>query len=338
MKAFLQINYSIPKSRKQDFSRVGERFFYHNQDIKVRGLEDGMRKRYYIKLSCKIKDRIEVEKHYDLRYGAPGMPREKRHRKTPEEMARQNLWRKQRDLRRLIELNFGPGDWHVVLTCRKEERPSKEEAPKVIREFWDKLRSAYRRRGWELKVIITCETGERGAVHWHMIVNDVHDGKDSTAALIRKLWIRGRPYFSPMDDSGDYKKLAEYIIKETADRIKKENTAEKLSYMCSRNLARPRVDRKKVDANGWRMEPKAPEGWELVKGSLVNGKNKYTGLPYQYYTMRKLKKEEKDADGRNLYRDKRKRSRKRHGPGDVPDEDYVKKRKRAREHTGGGGV
>ena len=165
----------------------------------------------YLKLTCEIKDKQEIEKHYDLRYGAPGMPREKKKKKTPEEMAAQNRWRKCRELRRIIELNFGEGDWHVTLTCSKENRPEREEAPKVIRTFRDKLRKAYKKNGWELKYIITCETGERGAVHWHMIVNDMHSEKESTAKLIRRLWDRGRPYFSALDDSGDYKKLAEYI-------------------------------------------------------------------------------------------------------------------------------
>lgn len=278
-----------------------------------------MQKRHYLKLVCQINDRLEIEKHYDYRCGAPGMPREKRGRKTPEQMARQNLWRKQRYLRRLIELNFRAGDWHVTLTCKKEERPSKEEAPAVIRKFWAKLREAYRRRGWVLKVIITCETGERGAVHWHMIINDVHDDKDSTAKLIRQLWTRGRTYFSPLDDSGDYKTLAEYIIKETAGRIEKEGTVEKLSYMRSRNLTEPEIHREKVEAKSWRKEPKVPKGWELVKGSLINGINKFTGFPYQYYTLRKLEKEESNENRRNLHRDKHKRPRKRHGPDNVPD-------------------
>lgn len=294
-----------------------------------------MNKRHYIKTTCRIRDRMEVEKHYDLRYGAPGMQREKRHKKTPEEMAKQNLWRKQRDLRRLIELNFGPGDWHVVLTCREEERPSKEEAPKVIRDFWAALRRECKKRNWELKTVITCETGKRGAVHWHMIVNDENDGKDSMAKLIRKLWIRGRPYFSPLDDSGDYKALAEYIVKETADRIEKEETIEKLSYMCSRNLKRPEVKKEKVEAKSWKKEPKTPEGWELVKGSLVNGVNKYNGLPYQHYTLRRLKT---DDDRRSIYRDKPERTGKRNRKNHVPDADKEKKRGRPRKHPGSGGV
>ena len=286
-----------------------------------------MRKGYYVKLTCEIGDKVEVEKHYDGRYGAPGVKREERKKKTPEEMAKQNRWRKLRDLRRLIEDNFRPGDWHVVLTCRPEERPSKEDAPKVIREFWKELKQAYKRRGWELKVIITCEIGERGAVHWHMIVNDVHDGTESTAGIIRKLWTRGRVYFNPMDDTGEYERLAEYIVKQTAARTEKRETIEKLSYMRSRNLVRPPVKKEKVPAKGWSKEPKPPKGWELVKGTLVNGINKFTGLPYQYYTLRRLGKEGQDADSGRIYRDKHKRPRKRHGPGDLPDADKTKKRR-----------
>jgi len=267
-----------------------------------------MHRPHYIKTTCRIRDRIEVTKHYDLRYGAPGYPREERSKPSPQEMVRQNLWKRCQYLRRLIELNFGPGDWHVVLTCRPEERPDPEEAPDVIRKFRDKLRAAFKKRGWELKYIITCETGKRGAVHWHMIVNDCHDGTESTASLIRQLWIRGRPYFSPMDESGEYGKLAEYIVKETADRIKNQETTEKLSYMPSRNLIKPVERKKKVEGRSWRRIPKAPKGWELVKGSLVNGVNKYNGLPYQYYTIRRIGKEREDEAGGRLYRDKYKRT------------------------------
>ncbi|MCM1112173.1 MAG: hypothetical protein NC399_02845 [Muribaculum sp.] len=281
----------------------------------------------YTKVSCSIRNRMEILKYYDIRYGAPGMPRQARRKKTPEEMARQNLWQRTRKLRRLIELNFEAGDWHVTLTCRPGERPDPEDAPAVIRKFRDKLRNAFKRQGWELKYIITCETGQRGAVHWHMIVNDCHNDRESTAAIIRRLWIRGRPYFSPLDESGEYGVLAEYIIKETADRITKDGTIEKLSYIPSRNLRRPVEKREKIPARRWREEPKPPKGWELVKGSLMNGVNKYSGLPYQHYTLRRLGKEERDADSGHLYRDKhpgggkrRRQNLLRHQNKDIPED------------------
>lgn len=260
----------------------------------------------YIKKTCQINDKIEVEKHYSGRYGAPGMKREPKKKKTPEEMAKQNLWRRCRELRRIMELNFKGDDWHVTLTCRKDERPTLEEATKVIREFRDKLRGAYKKQGWELKYIITCETGKRGAVHWHMIVNNMHCQETSTAALIRKLWIRGRPYFSPLDDTGDYKQLAEYLIKESTKRIENEETTEKLSYIISRNMIRPVIQEEKVYARSWKKEPSVPKGWRLVEESLVNGINKFTGLPYQYYTLRR--EVMFDAGGTHLHRHKYKGS------------------------------
>lgn len=241
----------------------------------------------YDKVTCQIKDKVEIEKHYSGRYGAPGMPREKKRKKTPEEIARQNYWRKCRELRRTLELNFGSGDWHVTLTCRKEDRPAKEDAGKLIRYFRNKLRKSYKAQHWELKYIITCEIGERGAVHWHMIVNNMHNSYTSTAKMIRELWEWGRVYFSPLDDSGEYGQLAEYIVKWSAKRMENEETVEKLSYIPSRNLIRPKVQRERIRAGCWKNPPSIPKGWYLVPDTLVNGINKFTGLPYQHYTIRR---------------------------------------------------
>lgn len=251
------------------------------------------RKAYYMKVSTVVNDRIEIEKHYDGRFGAPGVKREPKRKRTPEEMAKQNLWRKLRDLRRLIELNFKGGDWHVVLTCRKDLRPDLEEAPAVIREFRDKLRKAYRQQNWDLKYIITCETGERGAVHWHMIVNDMASEQTTTCKLISKFWERGRPHFTALDENRDYKDLAEYIVKETSKRIEEGKTIEKLSYMPSRNLKKPDIRREKVPARIWRKEPKAPPGYMVIPESVVNGYNKFTGWPYQYYSIKRIDRKER---------------------------------------------
>lgn len=252
----------------------------------------------YDKLTCRIRDRVEVSKHYSGRYGAPGMKREPKRKATPEEMAKQNHWKRCRDLRRLIEINFGPGDWHVTLTCAKDQRPTKEEAPKVIREFLGKLRAAYRKRGWDLKYVLSCEIGDRGAVHWHLIINNEHDQEADTAKLIREHWKKGRPYFSPLDESGEYGQLADYIVKEAGKRIDRGETIEKMSYSRSRNLKKPVEHRQKVRATAWKKKPTIPKGWEMIPGSLVNGKNPYTGLPYQRYVLRR--KEAGDGRGQPL--------------------------------------
>lgn len=277
----------------------------------------------YIKNTCRIKDKVEVSKHYHARSGAPGMPREERKNPTPEDMAKQNHWRRCRDLRRLIELNFEPGDWHCTLTCEKDKRPTKEEAPAVIRKFLAKLKRDYRQQGWELKYVITCEVGSRGAVHWHMVVNNMHNEETDTARMIREAWKMGRPYFSALDDTGDYEKLADYMVKEAARKIDKGETVEKMSYSRSRNLKKPVERREKVRASGWRKDPQIPKGWELVPGSLVNEKNKYTGLPYQHYVIRR-----KEADGggsKTVCKDKPKGPAKAAGGKHVPPGDGSKR-------------
>ncbi len=242
----------------------------------------------YIETECEINDKKEITKHYPWNAGAPGCIREDKVNKTPEEMAKQNAWIRARELRRIMELNFCGGDFHVILTCKPENRPDIKDALKVIRKFRDKLRKAYKKQDWIFKYIITTELGERGAVHWHMIINNMSNDRTSTSKLIHQLWDRGRPYFVPLDDNREYQKLAEYIIKETSERIAEGKTLEKLSYMCSRNLIRPVTKTKKVRCRSWRKMPKAPKGWELDIDSLVNGKNKFTGLPYQHYTIRKI--------------------------------------------------
>ena len=250
----------------------------------------------YDKVTCRIRDKVEVAKHYSGKYGAPGMARAEKKKPTPEEMAKQNHWKRCRDLRRLIELNFGPGDWHVTLTCEKEKRPNKEEAPKVIRKFLGKLRQEYKKQEWELKYVISCEIGDRGAVHWHMVLNNEHNERTDAAKLIRENWTRGRPYFSNMDETGEYERLADYMVKAAARRIDKGETVEKMSYSRSRNLKKPVERREKVRATTWKKEPRIPEGWELVPGSLVNGMNKFNNLPYQHYVIRR---KEKGKDGRS---------------------------------------
>lgn len=243
----------------------------------------------YIIKTCKINDKVEVEKYYPARYGAPGMPREKKRKPTPEEMAKHNYWRRCRELRRIMELNFHGGDMYLTLTCQTDKRPSIEEAPAVIRAFRDKVAREYKRRGWVFKYVITCEVGSRGAVHWHMIANYMQDSKGSSWDIVRKHWSRGRPFLEPLDDDRDYKRLAEYIVKETGRRIENGQTMEKLSYIASRNLRRPVERKKKVDARRWRAKPKVPDGYRLVEDSLVNGINRFNGFPYQKYTVVRIK-------------------------------------------------
>lgn len=101
----------------------------------------------YIKKSYYLRNTIEVEKRYPGNYGAPGKEREKKCKKTPEDIARQNEWNACKKLRRLINLNFGEDDYHLILTYKKEERPKDEqEAKKILQKFLRTVRREYARQ------------------------------------------------------------------------------------------------------------------------------------------------------------------------------------------------
>jgi len=219
---------------------------------------------------------IEVEKYYRRDY-PPGEKREKRKKPTPEQIKKINKRNQIKRLRRLINTNFEEGDIHLVLTYKKEERPTPEEAKTILKKFLRVLRREYKKRGMELKYVITTEW-QRKAIHHHLIVNALKN--ENSAALINRLWERGRPKYTFLDDTGQYEKLAEYFIKEIKDP---EEGEKKQSYSCSRNLIRPEPKIEKVKASSWKKKPKVPLGYVLK--DITEGVSELTGWPYQYYTM-----------------------------------------------------
>lgn len=74
----------------------------------------------------------EVEEKHTGRYGARGQKRQKRRKATPEEIAKQNQWKRERDVRRLIKWNFGIGDYWFTLTYKKGSRPPWKQMQKDI--------------------------------------------------------------------------------------------------------------------------------------------------------------------------------------------------------------
>lgn len=136
-------------------------------------------------------------------------------KKTSEEMPEANMRQASRKLARKINANFKPGDWHVVLTYHKETRPDPATAHKTIKKLIDGLRGRYRKNGFEMKYILVTEYKNK-AIHHHLIINNVNDGKTTTSDYIRELWKgNGNPKFVFLYDNGEYRRLADYFIKET---------------------------------------------------------------------------------------------------------------------------
>lgn len=236
----------------------------------------------YKKVTYEIGDVRMVSKYYPGNYGAPGVRRSDRRRRTSEEVRKNNDRNRMRKLQRIILANFPTGRT-VHLTYRKDERPeTMEEAMRQRKDFLKAMRKACRAAGIEWKFIIVTERGKRGqALHHHMIVEDRTEPID-LLRTISTLWTHGRVASTKMEEEEDgFATLADYLLK-------KETKTDKggTSYSRSRNLIVPEPKRETIKRRTWAREPKAPAGWYVVKGSVWNA---FTpgGWPVQRYTMRR---------------------------------------------------
>lgn len=221
------------------------------------------------------------------RGGRKGIPRGPSRKKTPEEIRRANMRQAARRLARKINANFRPGDLHITLTYKKENRPDAKEAKKRISAFLDKMRSRYQRRGFALKYILVTEN-ENKAIHHHLIINDINDGKATTVTLVRELWRGfGRIKTVPLYEEGEYQGLADYLIKETEKTFRKKDSSFKQRYSCSRNLIDPPPKYKNPKAKHWLLNPRPRPGYYIPPEYIYNGFDKL-GYPYQRYVMVKL--------------------------------------------------
>lgn len=136
----------------------------------------------------------EVEEKHTGRYGARGQKRQKRRKATPEEIAKQNQWKRERDVRRLIKWNFGIGDYWFTLTYKKGSRPPWKQMQKDMSKFIRKLRDRYKKYGWELKYIYRLEIGKQGGPHVHILVNRKSNNETDTGLLVEQLHLE--PWYS----------------------------------------------------------------------------------------------------------------------------------------------
>lgn len=238
----------------------------------------------YFKTTVKAGATIEVTKSLTKRVGVKY--RKSKERPTAEEMEKVNKKNAEKTLRLKINANFGEDDIFTTLTYRKDERASPEQAKKNIKKLIDGLRKEFKRIGEELKYINVTEYKNK-AIHHHLIINHI-EGKD-VARMVRRLWRFGRPHFKFLDDTGQYKDLAAYLIKETSKTFKENDGGHKQRYSCSRNLIMPTPKTEIVKkAAKWLPDPKPIKGYYIDQDTVYNGIDPFTGREYQHYTMVKL--------------------------------------------------
>ena len=235
----------------------------------------------YKRKSYDLGDIREVMEYHNGRYGAPGMPREKKKKATPEQIRKVNQWNKERQCWRKMKLNFQENDYWVTLTYKLENRPQDmKEAAKDIRKWIQKVRTQYKRQEVELKWMLHTEIGSRGGVHHHLVINRIPDAD----LIMRKAWEKGGVHTDLLYDEGGLRKLAEYLSK-TQDG---ENKLKESRYSCSRNLKIPVAEVKVYKRKTWKDEPKLPKGYYLDKETYHEGINPVTGYKYRRYILIRL--------------------------------------------------
>ena len=146
----------------------------------------------------------------------------------------------------------------------------------------------------ELKYIQATEYKHK-RIHHHMVLPNLPGGMEPVKRLWKQLLAEtyytekeremGEPLhlrfpWSPLDDSGQYGELAEYLVKETDKHRKDSDAICRRRYRQSRNLIHPKPVVEIIDAKTWRKEAAQRKGYYIDKSASFNGVSE-DGLPMQ---------------------------------------------------------
>lgn len=238
----------------------------------------------YIKKTTKAGDTVEVIKYFSGRYGKKGN-RKEHYQPTPNDVAENNKKYAEQKLTNILNANFKSNDWFITLTYFKDQRPqTPQEVLKRGQKFLADIKKEYQKAGIEFKYIyVTVYFG--CAPHYHLVLPDID------IRLINRHWKYGSIKSEPLYHSwgaNDFKKLAEYLIKNTDKQFSRPDSVFKRRYHASKNLKIPKPKIKVIKAERWVDEPRPPKGYIIAPPGVENYECRLTGLPCQYYRLIKL--------------------------------------------------
>lgn len=205
-----------------------------------------------------------------------GEKRAKRKNPTRSEVMKINRKNSERELTLKLHHNFGEGDIHAVLTYSGEE-PTKEAAKKELQNFFRRLRREFRKDDRVLKWIAVTEY-QNHRIHHHVVLSRMD------TARLQELWTAGRVRPVHLDDTGDYRQLASYLIKETDKTFRDPDSFSSQRYSCSRTVTSP-VRKVEVVKNKEAEDPKPIKGYHILEDSVYRGVNPVTGVGYMEYML-----------------------------------------------------
>lgn len=263
---------------------------------------------------------IEYEYKFVGKHGGKGERRANRSRPTPEEMRAVNQRNRETKYRRIIELNFDEHDLWCTVKYPRGDRPPLHEVIKDKDELLKKLRAVYKKNGETLKYIYRIEIGERGGIHFHILINRLWNRQtdiiidDIWSEVLKKSYERrkgipldraaGMVDYESVYREGGFRGLAKYITKQPEedseakkllDAMPEEDRRKLTKVSCSRNLKKPERIRKEYRARTMeRMikegpKPSDPSLYYIDKDSIEYGVNPFTGFTYFRYAEILLK-------------------------------------------------
>lgn len=208
-----------------------------------------------------------------------GGKRKKKEKVTSDAVKKNNDMLALKNLTRLINLNFYPGDLHTTLTYAKELSP--EEANNELEKWIKRMRREYKKLDKEFYYIAVTEFKNK-RIHHHVVMNYID------FQVINRQWKMGRIRCTPLDKTRNYRVLAEYLIKETQKTFREPENATKRRWKPSRNLKRPVVKREWVSISQLFQnldDIKPLKGYEIDRDTLRKYTNPVTKLEHLEYQM-----------------------------------------------------
>lgn len=155
--------------------------------------------------------------------------------------------------------NFKHGDYHLVLTYA--DIVTMQEAKHSLEKFLRNLHDYCKRNNIEFKWVAVTEY-KHTRIHHHVIMTGIDLDQ------ISKRWKYG--YIKPvlLDESGNYYRLAEYLLKETEKTFRAEESPQKRRYSSSRNVVMPEVKREKIAGREVYQDIKAPKGYDVDRDTV----------------------------------------------------------------------
>ena len=208
-----------------------------------------------------------------------GGKRKKKEKVTSDAVKKNNDMLALKNLTRLINLNFYPGDLHTTLTYAEELSP--EEANSELEKWIKRMRREYKKLDKEFYYIAVTEFKNK-RIHHHVVMNYID------FQVINRQWKMGRIRCTPLDKTRNYRVLAEYLIKETQKTFREPENATKRRWKPSRNLKRPVVKREWVSISQLFQnfdDIKPLQGYEIDRDTLRKYTNPVTKLDHLEYQM-----------------------------------------------------